>query len=63
MENDEARSVTADGQAVYRMCPGVAWGRQEQLQLGDDQSRGRSSLDEITGLIDWAEIDRAACPT
>ena len=63
MENDEARSVIAGGRAVYTMCPGVAWGPREQLQLGGAQSRGQSSLNEIAGLIDWAEIDRAACPT
>ena len=31
---------------------------QEQLKLGADQGRRTSSLDEISTLIDWAEIDR-----
>ena len=31
---------------------------QEQLRFDPPQSRQSGSLDEITGLIDWAEIDR-----
>ncbi len=31
---------------------------QEQLKLEGDQSRQLGSLDEIAGLVDWAEIDR-----
>jgi IS5 family transposase len=31
---------------------------QEQLKLGADQGRQTGSLDEISALIDWAEIDR-----
>ena len=30
---------------------------QEELRLGGSRGRGSSSLDEIAGLIDWAEID------
>ena len=35
---------------------------QEQLRLGNDQSRRSGSLDEIAGLIDWAEINRLLAP-
>ncbi len=31
---------------------------QEQLRLSDEQHRQTGSLDEISALIDWAEIDR-----
>jgi IS5 family transposase len=31
---------------------------QEQLRLSDEQRRRTGSLDEISALIDWAEIDR-----
>ena len=31
---------------------------QERLRLGHDQSRRSGSVDEIAGLIDWADIDR-----
>jgi transposase, IS5 family len=35
---------------------------QEQLRLRTDQSRRCGSLDEIAGLVDWAEIDRHLVP-
>src|SRR5918994_2021857 len=30
---------------------------QERLKFGDDRGRGSGSLDEIAGLIDWAEVE------
>ena len=35
---------------------------QEQLKLGANQGRRTSSLDEISALIDWAEIDQHLAP-
>ncbi len=35
---------------------------QEHLRLGDGEGRRTSSLDTLSGLIDWAEIDRHLAP-
>ena len=35
---------------------------QEQLKLGEDQSRRSGSLDTIAALIDWSEIDQVLTP-
>ena len=42
----------------------MAWRRIGQDQPGLDAGRGRrsGSLEEIAGLIDWAEIDRHLAP-
>ena len=34
------------------------WIGQEQLSVGGLERRGATSLDEVAGLVDWAELDR-----